>query len=365
MKKIFLSLFVACFATHLSAEIIDPYQADFNTPPPIAGMQLVWNDEFNVDGKPNPLNWKYESGFVRNEELQWYKSDNVNCQGGLLIIEGKREQVVNPSYVSGSSDWKKNRQYAQYTSGSIYTQKLQEFQYGRYEIRARIDTTLGAWPAIWAKGSSGSWPFCGEIDILEFYRRSNGITPVILANVAWGKTTGSSDATWNTGRQELNHFTAQDDDWCNKFHVWRMDWTPDSIKLYLDDELLNSQKLSVAVNPAGSTPAAPFQQKHYFLLNLAIGANGGNPTGSPFPIKYEVDYFRVYQAVEGGTSIAPATAAKQARQITVTDIAGKVVLQQYSPENNVNLSALKSGLYIVNFLYDGGERYAQKIIKTP
>jgi beta-glucanase (GH16 family) len=378
MKKLFFLSIVASAVSNLFAGTVNPYGADSADPPQISGMTLLWHDEFDVDGKPDPLNWKYESGFVRNEELQWYRSDNVNCKDGLLIIEGKREQTLNPNYVPGSTDWKKKRQYAEYTSGSIHTQKLQEFRYGRYEIRARIDTASGSWPAIWAKGASGSWPFCGEIDVMEFYRR-NGV-PVILANVAWGSATSAS-GTWNTGRFPLTRFAEHDADWCNRFHVWRMDWTPDSIKLFLDDDLLNVQKLSSAVNPAGSTPSAPFQQKHYFLLNLAIGANGGDPGSSAFPIRYEVDYFRVYQTLADasipaqGASDAkiylnPANnllaieSMKPVRQIVITDISGKEAYRCHNPGNRVDISALNSGVYIIGIVFDGGEKRVQKIIKT-
>jgi beta-glucanase (GH16 family) len=90
----------------------------------------------------------------------------------------------------------------------------------------------------------------------------------------------------------LSHFTANDPDWPNKFHVWRMDWTKDVINLYLDDELLNTQPLDQTLNPDGSNP---FQQPHYLLLNLALGENGGDPSYSKFPIRYEVDYVRLYK----------------------------------------------------------------------
>ena len=74
-----------------------------------------------------------------------------------------------------------------------------------------------------------------------------------------------------------------------------MDWTKDSINLYLDDVLLNTSSLSTTLNPDQSNP---FQQPHYLLLNLAIGANGGDPSNSKFPIKYEVDYVRYYSPTD-------------------------------------------------------------------
>lgn len=357
----------------------NPYDPDFNPPHEIEGMELVWNDEFNYNGKPNPSNWQYESGFVRNNELQWYKSDNVICKDGVLLIEAKRERIPNPNYEAGSSDWKKNREYAEYTSGSISTQKLKDFKYGRYEIRARIDTTLGSWPAIWGKGISGSWPYCGEIDIMEFYRRSKDPErPVILANLAWGSET-NPEGFWNTGRFPLSDFTENDDEWCNKFHIWRMDWDADSIKLYLDDQLLNKQDLSEAINPAGSNPMEPFQQNFYFMLNLAIGSNGGDPENSPFPIKYEVDYFRVYQSkpptnisnpVLADVRLYPNPAQnvlniesnEDIQEIMISDITGKIMLQT-AFTNRIDMGDYASGMYIIRLTTDNGNSETFKILK--
>ena len=131
-------------------------------------MKLIWNDEFNNTGKPDTAIWRYEKGFVRNQELQWYQEDNANCSRGVLLIEGRREKVKNPAYIAGSTNWKSGREFAEYTSSSIQTRGMKQFQFGRFEIRARIDTSCGSWPAIWTLGISKSWPSNGEIDIMEF-----------------------------------------------------------------------------------------------------------------------------------------------------------------------------------------------------
>ncbi|WP_394367114.1 glycoside hydrolase family 16 protein [Sediminibacterium soli] len=127
------------------------------------------------------------------------------------------------------------------------------------------------------------------MDIMEFYRV--GGQPTILANLAWGRAQ-NGQPVWNTGRTALAHFLAKDPDWPKKFHVWSMDWTKDSLSIYLDGELLNSQRLQQTTNPDGSNP---FLQPQYLLLNLALGENGGDPSGSRFPITYEVDYVRYYK----------------------------------------------------------------------
>ncbi len=268
----------------------NPQLPDFSKAKTIEGMKLVWQDEFNENGKPNSKFWKSEKGFVRNEELQWYQEENANCQNGVLLIEGKRVQIVNPNFESGNSSWRKNRKEINFTSASIQTKGLQEWQFGTFLIRAKIDTTLGSWPAIWTLGNSGQWPSNGEIDIMEFYRVKS--EPTILANVAYG-TDKQYVAKWDDSKTNLKHFTDKNKDWVKQFHIWRMDWTSESINLYLDDELLNSTSLSETINPDGKNP---FLQPHFLLLNLAIGGqNGVEPSPNTKLIKYEVDYVRVYQ----------------------------------------------------------------------
>ncbi len=288
MKLLLLS-FLILFENVLIAQNPNPLKPDFSSPETISGMKLIWNDEFNKDGKPDTSIWRYEKGFVRNQELQWYQEENANCSKGVLLIEGKREKVKNPSYVAGSSNWKSAREFAEYTASSIQTRGRKQFQFGRFEIRARIDTSCGSWPAIWTLGITKGWPSNGEIDIMEFYRIKG--VPTILANFAWG-TSQRNVGKWDDLKKPLSDFTDRDPQWVKKFHVWRMDWNKDSISLFLDDELLNTVQLSETVNPDGFNP---FLQPHYMLLNLAIGANGGDPSKSSFPIKYEVDYVRVYQ----------------------------------------------------------------------
>ncbi|GHT58748.1 hypothetical protein AGMMS50239_03910 [Bacteroidia bacterium] len=254
---------------------------------------LVWSDEFDNEGKPNPEFWSYEQGFVRNNELQWYQSDNANIHNGILTIEGKKEQIPNPNYVEGNRDWKKNRKFAEYSASSIKTVGKKEFLYGRFEVRAKIPTASGSWPAIWTLGKSMPWPSNGEIDIMEYYRIKD--IPHILANVAWGTDTPSV-GKWDTQTVPFSKFTDKDPNWADKFHVWRMDWDEEAIRLYLDDELLNETLLKDTQNGSLGNYTNPFKQPHYLLLNLAIGGqNGGTPDDAAFPLKYEIDYVRVYQ----------------------------------------------------------------------
>lgn len=256
------------------------------------GMTLIWHDEFNTDGAPNPKNWNYEYGFVRNKELQWYQAQNAICKDGLLVIEGKKEKISNPNYNPLSDDWRNKREFAEYSSACLISRDLQEWPAGGYyEVRAKIDTTKGAWPAIWLLGTQDQWPDCGEIDMMEFYRIND--IPHILANVAWGSTQ-IYKANWDSSTKPLADFIANDPDWAKKFHIWSMEWSNDSIYLYLDGELLNEIDLTKTVNPDNSNPFID-SQKFYLLLNLAIGANGGSPSDSKFPITFEVDYARMYK----------------------------------------------------------------------
>ena len=293
MRQILLFLFGV--ATLLvAAQTIDPYSPDSSAPKIIPGMSLVFNDEFNIDGKLNAAYWGYESGFVRNSELQWYQSANANCLDGRLLIEGRKANFPNPNYVSGSTDWRKSRATVNYTSSSVITRGKKSWLFGRFEIRARIDTSKGAWPAIWTLGNTKDWPSCGEIDIMEFYRINN--IPTVLANFAWGTAT-AWQAKWDSYTRPLSQLLATDARWPQKYHVWRMDWTKESIKLYVDNEPYNVVLLSQTLNADGSNP---FLQPHYLLLNLALGSGGGDPSKSVFPLNYEVDYVRVYQDTPTG-----------------------------------------------------------------
>jgi len=256
--------------------------------------KLVWSDEFNTEGKLDTSIWNYENGYARNEEAQWYQADNANCTGGNLIIEARKEKDrKNPLYEAGSRDWRKKREFIEYTSSSVTTARKKEFLYGRFEVKARIPVAKGSWPAIWTLGSGMQWPSCGEIDIMEYYHIKG--VPHILANVAWGGDK-RYDSNWDSEKIPYTHFTDKDSKWADKFHIWRMDWDEQAIKLYLDDELLNEIPLSKTINGLIGQGTNPFQKKQYVLLNLAIGGNnGGEIDDQALPMKYEIDYIRIYQ----------------------------------------------------------------------
>jgi beta-glucanase (GH16 family) len=249
--------------------------------------KLVWADEFNNDGHPDTSKWAYENGFVRNDELQWYQPENAYCKNGFLIIEAKRETKPNPNWDSLSTNWRKNRKDIHYTSACLVTKGKHTWQFGRFEMRARIDVSNGMWPAWWTLGINKSWPANGEIDIMEYYRG------ILLANIlCLGK---DNKEEWHTTKIPV---TTLGNAWSTKFHVWRMDWTEESIALYVDDRLLNQVSVSSLVHKDGSE-FNPFKQPHYMLVNLAIGGqNGGDPEQTSFPRLFEVDYIRVYESAK-------------------------------------------------------------------
>lgn len=257
--------------------------------PALDGYKLVWADEFDRDGAPDPANWTFETGFKRNAEMQWYQPENAFVEKGLLVIEGRRERKPNPTFGDPAQrpEFAK-RKFINFTSASVSTEGRQSWLYGRFEIRARIRTEQGLWPAIWTLGEKGTWPAKGEVDILEYYQHS------ILANFAWAEK-GPKWPQWQGRKVPMAELT-DDPDWDKRFHVWTMDWTEKEITLWLDGRLMNRLDLDAVNSHPGSGVKHPFRQPHYLLLNLALGGGNGGPLkDTAFPSRYEIDYVRVYQ----------------------------------------------------------------------
>lgn len=230
--------------------------------------RLVWADEFATDGVPDPDNWTYEQGMVRNHEAQNYTPDNATIKDGILTIEARREPSGN----------------ANYSSSSIHTGGKRQFLYGRFEARLKIDPRSGSWPAFWTLGSaitSVGWPRSGEIDIMEYYRGN------VLANIC------RQDGQWSSTQTSLA--TLGGERWADQFHIWAMEWDARRIDLFLDDQLVNHYEVAWADSAGGDNP---FRHPQYLILNLALGGdNGGDPSHTRFPVRYQVDYVRVYQEI--------------------------------------------------------------------
>ncbi|TAD86154.1 MAG: glycoside hydrolase family 16 protein [Bacteroidetes bacterium] len=253
--------------------------------PPTLKYELVWFDEFNADGAPDATKWEYENGFVRNEEAQWYQPENAVCESGNLVITGKKERKTNPDFDAGSSDWRKKRAFAEYTSASLKMLKTQAFRYGKLEVRAKIDAQTGLWPAIWTLGVEGEWPSNGEVDVMEYYGDK------ILANFAYGSP-NRWQAIWDAASRTLTSLGGAL--WASQYHVWTLEWDENLMRILLDGEFINSIDLSISINKIDGKN--PFRQPHFLLLNLAMGGtSGGSLANTVLPSKYFVDYVRVYK----------------------------------------------------------------------
>lgn len=254
-----------------------------------AGYTLVWGDEFDRKGKPDPAKWGFENGFVRNGEAQWYQPQNATVKGGHLVIEARRDRRPNPRFGRpGQNPDFANRRYINFTSASLTTKGKQSWTYGRFEFRARIKAEQGLWPALWFVGTGGRWPASGEIDLMEYYAGS------ILGNFAWAGQ-DQMKPVWNSAKLPLAQWT-DDPHWDSKFHIWTMDWDEKQITLLLDGRVVNRLDLDTVRNGGDAGLPNPFRQPQHMIINLALGGmNGGPLTETKFPSRFEIDYVRVYQ----------------------------------------------------------------------
>lgn len=243
-----------------------------------AGWTLAWSDEFDKPGLPDAKKWTYETGFVRNKELQYYtqaRPENARVEGGSLVIEGRKEEYQGP-----------DGKAAHYTAASVTTEGLFETTYGRVEVRARLPRGRGQWPAIWMLGTNREkigWPKCGEIDIMEFV----GHEPEkVFATVHWfGYEKGKhASLGGNLPKQKPS----------DDFHVYAVEWFADRMDFYYDETLY----FTYPIERAGTGEQNPFRKPHYLLMNLAVGGAWGGQKGiddSVFPQQYVIDYVRAYK----------------------------------------------------------------------
>jgi beta-glucanase (GH16 family) len=241
--------------------------------------QLVWSDEFEVDGAPDSTNWGYDKGDGcpnncgwGNNELQYYTSEsgNVRVQGGRLIIEARHDSLGGKPF----------------TSAKIVTRQKGDWRYGRIEVKAKLPRGKGTWPAIWMLPTNwkyGGWPTSGEIDIMEHVGYDPGIIHGTIHTEAYNHIKGTQKG------QKVSIADAQD-----VLHVYAIDWTEDKIDFYVDD----NPYYSVARDPEEDYKGWPFDQRFYLIMNIAVGGNWGGTQGvdpSIWPQRMEIDYVRVYQ----------------------------------------------------------------------
>lgn len=228
---------------------------------------LVWSDEFNYEGLPDPLNWGYDVGYIANNELQYYtdgRSENAAVTGGNLLIIGRKELYNNSNF----------------TSARLVTDGKNSWTYGKIEARIKLPKGQGMWPAFWMLGQNihtVGWPACGEIDIMEHINNEN----ILYGTLHW---------------LNGNHVSSGGSTPCDvaQYHNYSVEWDKESVKWLLDGTIYWEVNIKDGIN---STEA--FHKPQYIILNLAIGGDWPkNPDQtSVFPDTMFVDYVRVYKSV--------------------------------------------------------------------
>lgn len=236
------------------------------------GTEPVWQDEFDYEGPPDPSRWSYDIGGDGwgNRELQYYSDRLANAfvGDGLLTIVARKQKAGKDKY----------------TSARVVSRGKGDFQYGRIEFRARLPAGLGTWPALWmlpTESRQGDWPRSGEIDIMEHVGFDPGQVHVTVHTQAYNHRLKTQRAS-QTAVADVS----------GKFHLYRVDWTPDWIRGYIDDA-----RVFEFANEGTGTEAWPFDQPFHLLMNVAVGGDWGGAQGvdpAVFPAWMEVDYVRVY-----------------------------------------------------------------------
>jgi beta-glucanase (GH16 family) len=243
------------------------------TPAPAEKLKLVWAEEFDGSGLPDPATWSYEVGMIRNQEAQYYtegRLENARVEGGCLVIEARKEEFAG----------------AKCTSASVNNLGKRQFFRGRVEIRAKIPTGVGSWPAIWMMGTDiprVGWPECGEIDIME----NVGYEPdTIYATVHTPGSVSRPGLVTRGGQIDIPTPFAD-------FHIYAVEWRADRLDFYLD-----GRKYFTYAKDSRYPDYWRFDKPMYLLLNLAIGGNWGGTHGiddTIFPLEYYIDYVRYYR----------------------------------------------------------------------
>jgi beta-glucanase (GH16 family) len=241
-----------------------------------AGYRLVWADEFDAEGLPDPAKWTFDTERNRegwyNEELQYYSQpglDNAQVKDGRLVITARKESRRTAPDYGGQ----------RYTSARLHTRGKGEWIYGFFEVRAKLPCGKGLWPAIWMLGRGGRWPDDGELDIMEHVGRD---PEHVLATVHTKAGHGSHAVGASAFLPDA----------CSAFHRYQLHWTPDDVVFGVDGRaFLRYPRLDAGAR------VWPFDKPQYLLLNLAVGGHLGGPVDDTvFPASMEIDYVRVYQA---------------------------------------------------------------------
>jgi PKD repeat protein len=228
--------------------------------------KAVFFDEFSVDGAPDSSKWGYDLGNNNgwgNNEAQYYtnRTQNAVVSNGTLKIN-----LIKEAY-----------QGYNYTSARLLSKGKYSMKYGKVEIRAKIPSGGGTWPALWMLGDnidSVGWPACGEIDIMEHV--GNQLNRIFGTLHYPGRSGGNADGA----SVMIPNATTE-------FHIYSMEWNASTIKIYVDNQLFFTYN---------NNPNSPFNQNFFFIMNFAMGGNfGGTIDPNVTNATMEVDYIRVYQ----------------------------------------------------------------------
>ena len=248
---------------------------------------LVWSDEFNVNGTINASNWFQQTqlpsgGSWFNGELQHYTNriDNAFLNAGELNIVAKKEVYTNQGFTKNYTSARLNSKFP--------------FKYGRVDVRAKVPINVGTWSAIWMLGKNinedgafydtnfgtVSWPACGEIDIME-----RGIFPSQPTDYIQGTlhTPSSFGNSVNNGGTLASNLQ-------NTFHVYSMNWSPFQISFLLDNVVYYTYNPLIK-----NANTWPFDNEQYLLLNIAMGGTAGTIPANFTQAAMQIDYVRVYQ----------------------------------------------------------------------
>jgi len=245
---------------------------------------LAWSDEFDEDGLPDPSNWQFETGYVRNEEEQYYTDARLeNCR----VFNGKLHLTARNDTFNGHP----------VTSASIETRGIQYFEYGFIQVRAKMPHLgLGTWPAIWMMGQNYDevgWPHAGEVDIMEWTGKAPN---VILGSTFLPNPLGEDELTFRT----FPYVLASSAIATEAFHDYAIEWDEHKIRYYMD----GVNYVTYYKHDLNDYSWAPLTQPHFLKLNLAMGGvipplGGGGPIDyTGFPYTFEIDYARHYVRID-------------------------------------------------------------------
>jgi len=245
-------------------------------------LKLVWNDEFNGEGLPDPNTWGYEVGYVRNREEQYYtdaRVENVFQKDGLLTIRTLKEK-----YPIEGKPKNLDRTEADYTSAAIETKNKVFWTYGRFEIRAKLPKGKGIWPAIWMLSEIDPWPNGGEIDIMEYVGFMPGYAHGTIHS---SRNDDVPNSYYSKGNKILLDAPEE------KFHDYILEWDSEQLTIMVDDQVVLEYPRS---EEESKMKFWPYDKPHYLILNTAIGGSwGGEIAEDTCPTDFQIDYVRVYQ----------------------------------------------------------------------